>query len=54
MCDPAISVTVRTRSVYGWFIAGRRRNGSECVGNGRKFASIERLPPEKLATASRV
>ena len=54
MCDPVISVTVRTLNVYGWFIAGRRRNGSECVGNGRKFVRDVRLPPEKLASASRV
>ena len=54
MCDPAISVTVRTRSVCGWFIAGRRRNGSECVGNGRKFVRSERLPPEKRASVNRV
>ena len=54
MCDPAISVTVRIRSVCGWFDAGRPRNGSGCVGDGRKFVKIERLPQEKLATASRV
>ena len=54
MCDPAISVIVRTRSVYGWFIAGRRRNGSGCVGNGRKFVRNERLPPEKLASVNRL
>ena len=54
MCDPAISVTVRTLSVYGWFAAGWPRNGSEHIGNGRKFVKTEHLPPEKLANASRV
>jgi hypothetical protein len=44
MRDPAISVTVRTRSVCGWFAAG----------NDRKFVRSERLPPEKLVIASRV
>jgi len=53
MYDPAISVIVRPRSVYGWFIAGRRRNGSECGGSGRKFVRSERLAPEKLASVSR-
>ena len=54
MCDPAISVTVRTLSVCGWFAAGWPRNGSEHIGNGRKFVKTERLPREKLANASRV
>jgi hypothetical protein len=54
MRDPAISVTVRTRSVCGWFAAGRRRNGSKCGGNDRKFVRSERLPPEKFASVSRV
>ena len=54
MCDPAISVTVRTQSAYGWFDAGRPRNGSGFVDNGRKFAKNERLPREKFANASRV
>ena len=54
MCDAAISVTVRTLSVCGWFTAGRRRNDSECVGNGQKFVRSERLPPKKFANASHV
>lgn len=54
MCDPAISVTVRTLSVCGWFAAGWPRNGSEHIGNGRKFVKTERLPREKPANASRV
>ena len=53
MCDPAISATVRTRSVCDRFAAGWPRNGSEHIGNGRKFAKTERLPREKLANASR-
>jgi hypothetical protein len=54
MCDPAISVTVRTPSVCEWFAAGRRRNDSEYVGNGPKFVRSERLPPKKFANASHV
>jgi hypothetical protein len=54
MCDPAVSVIVRTLNVYGWFAAGWRRNGSRPGGSGRKFVRNERLPPEKLENASRV
>ena len=54
MCDPAISVIVRTRSVCDRCIGGRLRNGSECGGNGLKFVRSERPPPEKLAIANRV
>lgn len=54
MCDLAISVTVSTLSVCGWFAAGWPRNGSGCGGNDRKFAKTERLPPEKLVSVSRV
>ena len=54
MCDPAISVTVRTRSVCDRCIAGRRRNGSESGGNDRKFVRNERLPPEKRESVNRV
>ena len=53
MCDPAISATVRTLSVCGRCAAGWPRNGSEHIGNGRKFVKTERLPREKLANASR-
>ena len=53
MCDPAISVTVRTRSACDRCAAGWPRNGSEHIGNGRKFVKTERLPREKLANASR-
>ena len=53
MCDPAISVTVRIQIVCGWFAAGWPRNGSEHIGNGRKFVKTERLPREMLANASR-
>ena len=53
MCDPAISATVRTLSVCDRFAAGWPRNGSEHIGNGRKFVKAERLPREKLANASR-
>jgi len=51
---PAISVTARTPSVYGWFIAGMPRNGSECVGSGRKFVRSGQRPPESRVNASRV
>ena len=54
MCDPAISAAVRTLSVCGRCAAGWPRNGSEHIGNGRKFVKTERLPREKLANASRV
>ena len=54
MCDPAISATVRTLSVCDRFAAGWPRNGSEHIGNDRKFVKTERLPPEKLASLSRV
>ena len=50
----AISVTVRTLTVCGWYDAGKQRNGSGSVGSGRKFVRNERLPPEKLVIASRV
>ena len=53
MCDPAISVIVRTLSVCDKFAAGWPRNGSGCGGNDRKFVKTERLPREKLANASR-
>jgi hypothetical protein len=54
MCDLAISVTVSTLSVCGWFAAGWPRNGSRSGVCGRKFVRSERLPPEKLVIASRV
>ena len=54
MCDPAISATVRTRSVCDRCAAGWPRNGSEHIGNGRKFVKTERLPPKKLASVNRV
>ena len=54
MCDPAISVIVRTLSVCDRCAAGWPRNGSEYVGNDRKFVKTERLPREKFANASRV
>ena len=54
MCDPAISAAVRTLSVCGRCAAGWPRNGSEHIGNDRKFVKTERLPREKLASANRI